>query len=71
MLWLFCAVGLTGCREKPTAVAGNSDNAQTLLTNAKTQLLEDGDLGAYQDAVEEASALVTQAREQLGESAES
>ena len=29
--------------------------AETLLTNAKAQLLEDGDLGAYQDAVEEAS----------------
>jgi tetratricopeptide (TPR) repeat protein len=34
LLWLVCAVGLTGCREKPTTAVGNSDNAQRLLTNA-------------------------------------
>jgi tetratricopeptide (TPR) repeat protein len=34
LLWLLCVAGLTGCREKPTASAGNSDNANTLLTNA-------------------------------------
>jgi hypothetical protein len=40
-------------------------HAETLLTNAKAQLLEDGDLGAYQDAVEEASDLVTRALQML------
>ena len=40
--------------------------AEELLQSAEENLRDNGDLGAYQDSVDQASALVTQALDQLG-----
>jgi uncharacterized membrane protein (UPF0182 family) len=55
---------------EPASVSGTAQEllarADVLLREAEDQLLNDGDLGAYQDRVDEASALVSQALELLG-----